>query len=487
MSKARFAAVVAGALLTAALYFLPIPQRGLVGPDEPRYASIARHMAESGDWVTPTLWGEPWFEKPALLFWLGGMGVRAGLEAFTRIPVALLCLAFLAYLHWRLRERFDAAVATAAACILGTSAGWVAFSDAGVFDAPLTVFTGAALLALLPWVEDPDAAPARRGVAAFGAFLGLAVLSKGLVGPVVAALAVAPAVLARPRRALDLLGPRALGPFAAVCLPWYLLCYLRNGRIFVDEFLVRHHWERFVSPSLQHEQPAWFFLPVLLAFALPWTPLLFGLRRADLWGSPLLRFLSAWAFLPVAFFSASVNKLPAYILPCLPPLAILLAIQWHRRPKRGYLVGGALTLLLVPLAGALLPEALADGVTRAWAGLEPADLVASVAWGAAAAGIAGVAALKAGRKWAVPGVAAVAALALALLKLETYPAASDLAGTREFVEGNRGRIASACLGDVRRHAAYGIRHYSRDGVPPCAESPRPLRIEGDPPRVAEGP
>ena len=168
----------------------------------------------------------------------------------------------------------------------------------------------------------------------------------------------------------------------------------------MEEFIVRHHWDRFVSPALQHEQPIWFFAPVLLGFMLPWTPLLFGLRRDTLWSEPLSRFLCAWTVLPLVFFSVSVNKLPAYILPVLPPLAILVAVQWRDRPRRGYLCASAGTLLLVPLAGALLPAGLADGITRAWAGLSAGEVLTGIGGASilAAALSMGVA-LKVNRKW----------------------------------------------------------------------------------------
>ena len=478
------AAVVA---LAAILYLLPIPQRGLVGPDEPRYASISRQMAESGDWITPTLWGEPWFEKPALLFWMGGLGYLAGIEPHTRVPVALLSLGFLLFLYRTVRDEFDKPTAIAAACILGTSGGWVACSDAGIFDLPVAAFTGAALLCLLPWIRAPELEDARRRLPAFGALLGLSVLSKGLVGPIIAFLAVVPALVSRPRRALELLGPRTLVPFLVVCLPWYLACYLRNGQVFVDEFLVRHHWERFFNESLQHQQPIWFFLPVLLAFALPWTPLLCSLRGAALWEDPRLRFLSAWTVLPVAFFSLSVNKLPAYILPVLPPLAILLAVQWQRSAKRSHLVAAAATLFLVPIAGALLPRALADGITRAWADASSADIGRGLAAGLVACGLACIGALKVRRDWAVPTVGIVAVLSLTLLKFEAYPAISEVAGTRELAERHATRIPEACLGDLRRHVAYGLRHYLGDTIPLCEAEPRKFRIEGDPPQIVSNP
>ena len=488
MTPKRAASLAAVAALAAALYLLPIDQRGLVGPDEPRYGSIARQMAESGDWITPRLNGEAWFEKPSMLFWLGGLGYLAGLESFTRVPVALLSLGFLLFLYWRVREEFDGPTAAAAACILATSAGWVASSDAGVFDLPLAAYASAALLCLLPWVADPDSDRARRWMPWFGGCLGLSVLSKGLVGPIVAAFAVLPVLAARPRRLLDLFSPRALAPFLAVSLPWYVACYVRNGSLFVEEFLVRHHWDRFFNESLQHQQPVWFFVPVLLAFALPWTPLLCGLRRESLWSEPRLRFLTAWAILPVVFFSLSVNKLPLYILPVLPAVSILLALQWRRRPSKAFLLGTCCSLLLLPLAGDLLPGALADGITRAWAEVTLEALTANIGAGAAVAGLAGWVALKSTKEHAVPAVAAVATLALALLKFQAYPAVSQAAGVREFVAANQARLAEACVGDVRRHVAYGLSYYASGlSLPSCEAQPQKYRIEGDPPQLISTP
>src|ERR1700740_2719460 len=102
----------------------------MLGPDEPRYASIGRAMAASGDWITPRLWGEAWFEKPALLYWMTGAGFRLGLgdDLAPRLPVALLSVAFLVFFYWALRREFGGRPALAATIILATSAGWLAFS-----------------------------------------------------------------------------------------------------------------------------------------------------------------------------------------------------------------------------------------------------------------------------------------------------------------------------------------------------------------------
>ena len=479
------AAVLAGILLAAVLYLLPLGQRGLVGPDEPRYASIAREMVESGDWVTPTLWGEPWFEKPAMLFWLGALGYAVGMDEFVRLPVALLSLGFLAFFWWNVRKAFGEPTAIAATCVLGTSAGWVAYAEAAVFDAPVTVFTSAAVLSLLPWVQDPETEN-RTCIAWFGGLLGLGMLSKGLVAPVVASCALVPVLCAKPRRVLDLLSPSALIPFSAVCLPWYAACYWLNGRVFLDEFIVRHHLERFISSSLQHVQPWWFFGPVVLGFLLPWTPLLFCFDCQALWREPRLRFLAAWALGPLVFFSLSVNKLPGYVLPVVPPLAILLAVQWRRSKRSRLLLAVAGTLSLVPLAGTLLPPALADGITRAWSGLPLGSLAVALVAGLGVAGLAVLCALKPREPRALPAVAAASALALALLKMQVYPAASRLAGVREFYQENRSRVTESCMGDLRRHVVYGIRHYSRDTVPRCEAETRPIRLEGSPPRFVRG-
>ena len=105
----------------------------------------------------------------------------------------------------------------------------------------------------------------------FGALLGLSVLAKGLVGPALAGLALLIVCWDRGLRLVvrDLLHWRTLAPFAAVAVPWYALCFARNGTPFLEEFFLLHHLERFATESLQHVQPIWFYVPVLLVGLLP--------------------------------------------------------------------------------------------------------------------------------------------------------------------------------------------------------------------------
>ncbi len=468
-----------------ALYFWAMAERGLVSADEPRYASVAHEMAASGDWVTPRLDGQPWFEKPALLYWMGATAEGLGLagDRATRWPVALFSALFLLYFYRVLSDAFGAAAAAYSSMILATSAGWVALSQTGSFDLPLSVTLGTALLALLPWIERPEGdAPPRQAV--FGIFLGLSVLAKGLVGPVLAVLALAP-LLADAKfrsRALGLIRLPAAAAFALTSLPWYALCYFANGPVFLNEFIWKHHFERFVSSSLQHVQPFWFFVPVMLAGLLPWTPLLALIHRLDFRSDRRLRFLVLWAGTTFILFSVSTNKLPGYILPALPPVAALMGIAVARvaRPVVT-LTASALLLLLIPVGATLLPVGLSHGLGRAW----PPQNVSWIWVGGALVAACAVAAMasRKSKSAAVASLAAFAAVSFILLKSVVFPALDQAAGARPLWLRIEPRQHEICIGDVRRQVRYGLRYYSRENLPECGVTPRPFRVELDPPRI----
>src|SRR5471030_79813 len=269
------------------LYFYGLGAVGLLGKDEPRYASVAREMARSGDWVTPRLWGQPWFEKPALSYWMIGAGFRLGLgpDLAPRLPMALLAVAFLGFYWWILRREFGRRAAWMAALILGTCGMWLGYSQVGVTDLPLTATFSAAMLLCLPWVARRDG----KFLPAAGAMLGLAALAKGLV-PL--ALAV-PLIWWMKKSTAPLL--RMIAAFLVVALPWYLLCYWRNGRAFFDDFILKQHFARITSSSLMHVQPWWFYLRWLPGELLPWTPLLLLLAAREAYRDPRRRFLLALA------------------------------------------------------------------------------------------------------------------------------------------------------------------------------------------------
>ncbi len=460
---------------------------GLISADEPRYAWVGRAMAQSGDWVTPRLWDQAWFEKPALLYWMQAAGFRLGLseDLAPRLPVAGLSVAFLVFFYWRLRAEFGATAAAYAATILATSAGWVAYSHAAVFDIPLAGTLSAALLLLLTWLEQGD----RRHLTACGALLGLSMLAKGLVGPALAALTLLAWAFSRKldRKAATAwpgLGARRgpggpsyispLGAFLLVAAPWYTLCWARNGTPFLIDFFWKHHVTRFAAGALEHNQPIWFFLPVLALGLLPWTPLYLSVAWSEVWRERRPRFLLTWATVTLIFFSLSRDKLPGYILPALPPLAALagLALARAGRPARTGLALSALTLGLVPAAASLLPEALNTGLRQALTGLHVNGAALLVAAGLV------FAAWRAGRSLAVALVAAGAVAGYVWIKQTTFPAIDRQAGSRVLWEEQvRPHRQEVCLGEVRRSLAYGLNYYAGRRLPDCADQPQRYRIE----------
>jgi 4-amino-4-deoxy-L-arabinose transferase-like glycosyltransferase len=445
------------------LYFYRLDGVGLLGPDEPRYAAVAHEMARSGDSVTPRLWGQPWFEKPPLLYWMTATGFRLGLgpETAPRLPVAFAAVAFLALYAWALAREFGARAAGLATLILGTCVGWIGFSQIGVTDLLLTAtFSGGMLLAL-PWIAKRDTRP----LPAASALLGLAVLAKGLV----------PLVLALPLgfrgRIRDLLRLPVLAAFVVVALPWYLLCYFRNGPEFLDVFFWQHHFARFVSGGLMHVQSVWFYIPIFAAGLLPWTPLAGLLVRRERWNDPRSIFLLLWLVWGLLFFSISANKLPGYILPLFPAMAALLALQLEEVANpRPWLAACAVLLVAFPLAVQVLPSAVADGLLHAspphfnWMWLVPIAIAAAV-W------------LVGDRRVAATATIAVCATAgVVYLKTAALPDLDRLASARGLWRRVEARADHACVDNIQRNWRYGLNYYSVTPLPDCSAEPRPLEI-----------
>jgi 4-amino-4-deoxy-L-arabinose transferase-like glycosyltransferase len=456
--------------LAGVLYFYHLGAAGLVGPDEPRYASIAREMARSGDWITPRLWGQPWFEKPALLYWIEAGAFRLGLgpDLAPRLPVAVLAVAFLAFYWWILRREFGSRPAWMSTLILGTSAAWMAAGQLGVTDLPLAATFSAAMLLALPWIARRDAAFLPWAAA----LLGLAVLAKGLVP-----LALVFPAFWRKAAWRDFLRPRVALPFLAVSLPWYVLCWLRNGRAFLVDFFWQHHFERMVSGALLHVQPWWFYAPVLLASLLPWTPLLALLGRPAAWRDSRSLFLLEWLLFGFVFFSIATNKLPGYLLPLLPAAAALMGLALEKAAgARAWLALTAMLLVVFPMAVPILPAAVAEGLSRAprpifhWTWLIPAGL-AAIVWLLDA---------RSRRVGAVMTIALGAAAGTFCLKRAALPELDREASARPLWREVEGRAAQTCLDQLHRNWRYGLNYYSVIPLPDCSSDPRPWRIRQTP-------
>ena len=447
------------------VYFYDLSATGLLGPDEPRYASVAREMARSGDWITPRLWGAPWFEKPALLYWLSGIGFRVGLDAelAPRLPVALLAVAFLAFYWWTLRREFGCPTAWLATLILGSSGMWVAYSQNGVTDLPLAATFSAAMLLAMPWVARRDT----RQLPAAAAMFGFAVLAKGLVPLALAA----PLLLGRHPR--DWLRWRVVLPFFVVALPWYALCYWRNGWAFIHEFFVVQHFSRVTSGALMHGQPVWFYLPILLAGLLPWTPLLGLIARRRVYRDRQRVFLGVWVLVVLVLFSLPVNKVPGYILPLLPAAAALMALALDEAvDARVWLAACGALLVAFPITAQVLPAAVLNGLSRA---PRPEFQVVWLA-AAAVALLAGLLETRGKRVAAVLAVAAGAAVGIAALKTVATPELDRNVSARGLWREIGGRAGEVCIGNVKRDWKYGLNYYSATPLPDCDQQPKALQL-----------
>jgi 4-amino-4-deoxy-L-arabinose transferase-like glycosyltransferase len=429
------------------LYFFGLTRTGLIGPDEPRYAAIGRAMAATGDWITPRLWGAPWFEKPALLYWMTAAGFKAelGVDLAPRLPVAIASVAFLVYFFVVLRREFGPSAAWYSAAILATSAGWLAYSHIAITDLPMSAAFAAAMLTL-PHGRGSEGAEARSALAA-GAMLGLAVLAKGLV-PLALFI---PALWFLRHRIRDL--AIVFAAATVIAAPWYVLVTLRNGQPFLEDFFWKHHFGRFLSSGLQHGQPIWFYVPVLLAGLFPWTPLVGLLFKRQLYRDRRALFLLAWFAWAFLFFSASRNKLPGYLLPVLPPLAALIGIALASGARaRIWLAACGLLFCIAPPLVEALPQALLSGISHVSLHFTLAGILACLALGA------GCALLRTERS-----VAALALFATATVVWVVWRVYPEL--DRQLSGRETGAIV--CLPQTNRSQRYSIEYYTNRALPDC--------------------
>jgi 4-amino-4-deoxy-L-arabinose transferase-like glycosyltransferase len=454
------------------LYFFGLTAAGVLGPDEARYASIAREMARSGDWITPRLWGNPWYEKPPLLYWICAAAFRlgAGAELAPRLPVALCSVAFLAFYWWILRREFGCAVAWMSALILATSGGWLWYSQAGVTDIPAAAAFSSAMLLVLPWIAKRDT----RLLPAASAVLGLAVLAKSLP-PVALTLPLA----LRWRNLGDLLKPRVLAPFLIIALPWHVLCYLQNGSAFLKNLFWRQQFQRLTSEALMHSRPWWFYLPVLAGLLLPWTPLAPLLARRTQWADPRRRFLLFWSGWTLVFFSIAVNKLPGYVLPAFPAIAALMALGLAELPDaKLWLAACALLVVIYAAAAQVLPRAAAFGLSHA------PHPVFSTLWliPLAIAAAAWLLDSRRRRLAAVFAVAAPIAVAAAWLKGNAAGEFDRFATARPLWRQVESHAAETCVAAapqpdaVQRNWRYSLNYYSVTPLPDCPAGGRGIEI-----------
>jgi 4-amino-4-deoxy-L-arabinose transferase-like glycosyltransferase len=347
--------------IIAALYVLGA--RTLVPPDEGRYAEMAREMFASGDWVTTRLNGIKYFEKPPLQTWMNALSFAAfGLgdwqaRLWTGVSgiLGVLLTGYAGYRVFGLRVGFYAAL------VLGSCFYWVACSQINSLDMGLSGMMTVALCALLVAQRD-DATPTeqRNWMLACWAGMALAVLSKGLIGLILpGGVLVFYTIFSRD---WSIWGRLHLGKglllFFAIAAPWFVLVGLANPEQ-PHFFFIHEHFDRFLLKEHHREAAWWYFFALLAAGSVPWIGVLFqglwlGAKRERGAFQPKIMLL-VWTVLIVLFFTKSSSKLPGYILPVFPAVALLVAVYLDIGNRRGRMATAALTALLGVALMAFVP------------------------------------------------------------------------------------------------------------------------------------
>jgi len=313
---------------------------GFLGPDEPRYAEVAREMFASGDYISTRLCGCLWFEKPVLQYWMSAVGYHLfGVNEFAaRLPSALSALLTVTLAGVVLRRVGYFRMSAAAPLVLGTGGMFIAYAHVTAQDMILTAAMTASLLSAYLWTKSSGRTRATYWTLAF-VFMGFAVLAKGLVGVVLVASIFGAYLILTGQLALVRWRDSLIGSigFLAVAGAWYVPVTMRHGWPFIQEFFIRHHFERYTTNEFGHPQPFYFFLLVAIAGAFPWSFFLIpavarlrSLKQRNAGRDSLIVLAWIWTLLPLLFFSFSGSKLPGYILPISPAIAIIIGAEIER-------------------------------------------------------------------------------------------------------------------------------------------------------------
>ncbi len=310
--------------LSAAVFFFHLGDYGLWEPDEGRYAEIAREMLVTRDFIVPHLNYVVYLEKPPLLYWLTALSFGAfGVNEFAaRLPVALAAMLGVAATFAFALRTFGRRHATLAAGVLATSPLYAAMAQVLTTDMLLAALMTVAMFAfLLHWREGG------QWCWLFYVAMGLGVLSKGPVGAILP-LAAALLFVAWQRELAGALRRFRVVPGLALTIaisaPWFVMVGTREPGFF-DFYFIGEHIRRAFEPDYSHSEPFWFYIPVLAVGLAPWSLLVPFLTWRKMRPNPARRYCVLAAAVIVGAFTLASAKLIPYVLPALPPLAILIS------------------------------------------------------------------------------------------------------------------------------------------------------------------
>lgn len=328
-------------LAFGALFFFRLGSYPLGNPDEGRNAEIPREMLASGDWATPRLNGVNYFEKPPLVYWTTAAALKAfgPREWAMRSTPALFALAGVLLTYAAARQLHSRGAGLASAIVLGTSLFYFVVGHILVLDMAVSVLMSATLFCFILGVREPGLADdgeggTRRRLYFYGLYASaaLATLTKGMIGFLVtgAVMFLWLLVFNQWRRLRPMYLPTGILLFVAIAAPWHVVAALRN-ETWLHRYIVFEHFERFLTSAASRPGPVWYFIPIVIGGLFPWSGFLWSAGRTALSGGWVNRRANAdslyfvtWIAFVFFFFSISKSKLPPYILPLFPALAVVI-------------------------------------------------------------------------------------------------------------------------------------------------------------------
>ncbi|SNX28232.1 4-amino-4-deoxy-L-arabinose transferase [Polynucleobacter meluiroseus] len=324
-------------LIYALLWFATLNYRHLIPSDEGRYAEIAREMLVTGDWITPRYNGYLYFEKPPLQIWATALSFQVfGIgEWQARLWTALTGFLTILMVGFTGASLYSARAGFIAALALASSPIWVIGGHVNSLDMGLSAFLVAALCSLLFAQTSSNSSSGRYWMWLCWGCMALATLSKGVIGAAIPGMVLVAYSISnwdwKIWQRLHLISGLCI--FFAITAPWFVLVAQRNPA-FLEFFFIHEHLQRFTESGHSRTGPIYYFLPLLLIGFLPWLAqvpgalvLAWRARRQYFSGQWLL---VCWVVAIFGFFSISQSKLPGYIFPIFPALALLVGYHLDR-------------------------------------------------------------------------------------------------------------------------------------------------------------
>jgi 4-amino-4-deoxy-L-arabinose transferase-like glycosyltransferase len=317
-------------LIYGLLWFGTLNYRHLIPSDEGRYAEIAREMLVTGDWVTPRYNGYKYFEKPPLQIWATATAFNIfGIGDWqARLWTALTGFLTILFIGFTGARIYSARAGWLASLVLASSPMWVIGGHINSLDMGLSAFLVAALCSLLLAQNSRNQNSTRHWMWACWAFMALATLSKGVIGVAIPGMVfVVYSITAwdwKIWKRLYIVSGTLV--FLTITAPWFVLVAQRNPE-FLEFFFIHEHLQRFTQTAHSRTGPIYYFIPLLLLGFLPWVVQIPGATR-QAWLERNREFSSGWLLtcwfaVILGFFSLSQSKLPGYIIPIFPALALI--------------------------------------------------------------------------------------------------------------------------------------------------------------------